>query len=69
MLALKSLRFLLFLLPGVAFAQQPVAPVTAGADWGWSALTAFSMILILVVLFTLSKAIESLADRVRDKIR
>ena len=62
------IRLLLVLFPAVTFAQEPV-PVSASVEWGWSALTAMSMILIVVALYALSKAIDSLVDRVREKTR
>ncbi|MFM2207837.1 MAG: hypothetical protein RL213_1812 [Bacteroidota bacterium] len=47
---------------------QPIA-VQSGFEWGWVTLVLLCMSMVLVVLFALSKAIDSLADRIREKGR
>ena len=55
--------------PPLAGVQHQQVNAAASADWGWGALAAVLMIVVLFAIYTLSKANESLAKMVSTKTR
>jgi hypothetical protein len=62
---LKRLLLISSVLPLMAVAE-PLA-VQSGFEWSWVTLVFLCMSMVLVGLFALSKAIDTLADRIREK--
>lgn len=60
----------LFLIAALAMPLQLLAQPVAtriSSDWGWLSLVFIFVAVVLTSLYSLSKAIESLVDRIREK--
>ncbi|MFM2135535.1 MAG: hypothetical protein RL021_935 [Bacteroidota bacterium] len=61
----KFLILLTMALPLQLFAQT--AGTSVSSDWGWLSLVFIGVAVVLTSIYSLSKAIETLVDRIREK--